>query len=311
MTPAERALAVKRQAAAIGFDSTGITTLEPSRYGEALGRWLRAGYGGRMTYLGRQARKRAAPSAILPGAHRAVVTLTNYYHGPEAPGAAGRIAQYARGTDYHAVLGPRLEALGDAIRAVCPGARTRCYADAGPVPERELAARAGLGWMGKNTLLIHPRIGSFTFIGVVLTDADLAPDLPFAADRCGSCQRCVDACPTEAFVAPRELDARRCISYLPIERRGAFTSEEAGLVGDWVFGCDVCQDVCPWNERFARPTDDPALAPRPDLEAALATVAALDEEGFQQAFGATALARAGRDGLARNVAAARRNREGA
>jgi epoxyqueuosine reductase len=256
---------VKRRASTLGFDAVGIASLEPSARGAELDRWLAAGYAGTMSYLHRQAAQRREPARIMPAAKVAVVTLTNYFHGaaaraaPEGPGTQ-RVAQYAWSADYHDVLGRRLEQLAATIRAVAPAAATRCYVDAGPVPERELAERAGLGWIGKNMMLIHPALGSFTFIGVVLTDADLAPDLPFEADRCGTCRRCLDACPTEAFVAPHVLDARRCISYLTIEHRGDFTADQRALVGDWVFGCDVCQDVCP--SRGRAPTGCGATPPR-------------------------------------------------
>jgi len=177
------------------------------------------------------------------------------------------------------------------------------------VPERELAQRAGLGWIGKNTMLIHPRLGSFTFIGVVLTDADLAPDLPFDADRCGSCRRCLDACPTEAFVEPRVLDARRCISYLTIERRGEFTAQERPLLGDWLFGCDICQDVCPWNVSFAHATTDPELAPRADVATPdIDVLAAVTAGEFDRRFGDTPFQRPGVAGMRRNATALQANR---
>ncbi len=307
-----RSVEIKRRALALGFDRVGLATLEPNAHAAELDRWLAAGYAGTMRYLGRQASKRKEPARILAGAHSAVVTLTNYFHqapghgpgdNPPAP-PAGRVAQYAWSADYHAVLGRRLERLAAAIREVAPGARTRAYVDAGPVPERELAQRAGLGWVGKNMMLIHPEIGSFTFIGVVLTDAALAPDLPFEADRCGTCRRCLDACPTAAFVAPHTLDARRCISYLTIEHRGKFTDAERHLVGDWAFGCDVCQDVCPWNVSFARASTDAELAPRadvavPDLRALLAA----DDATFARRWGDTPFERPGPRGMRRNAAA--------
>ena len=214
------------------------------------------------------------------------------------------MAQYAWSSDYHDVLGRRLEDLASSIRDIAPGAITRCYVDAGPVPERELAQRAGLGWIGKNMMLIHPELGSFTFIGVVLTDAALAPDLPFDADRCGTCRRCLDACPTNAFVAPRELDARACISYLTIEHRGEFTPVQRGQVGDWVFGCDVCQDVCPWNVSFAQPTTDPAFAQRADVAAPdLRALLDVDADDFTRRYGDTPFARPGHAGMRRNAAA--------
>ncbi len=309
-TASSRSVELKRRALAMGFTAVGVANLEKNAHAAELDRWLAAGYAGTMTYLHRQAPKRRDPARILPGARVAVVTLTNYWHGSTDPGAMprgsrARIAQYAWSADYHAVVGPRLERLAAAIRELAPGAATKCYVDAGPVPERELAQQAGLGWIGKNMMLIDPARGSFTFIGVVLTDAALAPDLPFDGDRCGTCRRCLDACPTQAFVAPGELDARRCIAYLTIERRGAFTPTERSQVGEWLFGCDVCQDVCPWNEKFATSTRDPELAPQPAVSAAAdpAELLALDDTAFTARYGDTPFARPGAAGMRRNAAA--------
>jgi epoxyqueuosine reductase len=303
-----RSVEVKRRAGELGFDATGVATLEPNAHAAELDHWLEAGYAGTMTYLQRQAEKRKDPRRIMPEARAAVVTLTNYYHRSADPGAAPRgqprVAQYAWSPDYHDVLGARLERLATAIREIVPGATTRAYVDAGPVPERELAQRAGLGWIGKNMMLIHPEIGSFTFIGVVLTDADLAPDLPFEADRCGTCRRCLDACPTNAFHEPHLLDATRCISYLTIEHRGDFTDEERQDVGrgDWVFGCDVCQDVCPWNVSFATATADAAFAPRADVAAPdLRELVEMDETEFQKRYCDTPFERPGVAGMRRNA----------
>ncbi len=312
MTASSDSAAVKRRAAELGFDATGIAPLEPNPHTAELQQWLAAGYGGTMTYLQRQQEKRADPRRIMPEARVAVVTLTNYFHGwvdPAATPRGARVAQYSWTADYHHILERRLEQLAQAIRGVVPGARTRCYVDAGPVPERELAARAGLGWIGKNTMLIDPRIGSFTFIGVVLSDAELEPDLPFEADRCGTCRACLDACPTDAFPAPHVLDARRCISYLTIEHRADFTPAEQDSVGEWLFGCDVCQDVCPWNVRFAQPSADPAWQPRadvatPDLDALLDA----DAVTFARRWGDTPFERPGPAGMRRNAAAVRANR---
>jgi epoxyqueuosine reductase len=300
---AQNSARVKQRARELGFDAVGIAPLERNAHAAELDRWLAAGYAGTMGYLHRQAAARKDPGRIMPTARAAVVTLTNYFHG--WPGAApARVAQYARSGDYHDVLGRRLERLAAALAEIVPGTTTRCYVDAGPVPERELAQRAGLGWTGKNMMLIHPRIGSFTFIGVVLTDAELAPDLPFEADRCGSCRRCLDACPTAAFVGPRLLDARRCISYLTIEHREAFSDGERELVGDWLFGCDECQDVCPWNVKFAAATGDPELAVRPELAAPdLAALLAGTPEAFERRFGDTPFERPGVVGMRRNAAA--------
>lgn len=297
---------LKLRARALGFDAVGVASLEPDTRGAHLVRWLDAGYAGTMTYLHRQAEKRKHPATIMPEATVAVVTLTNYWHGPAVPGP-NQVAQYARSTDYHRVLTTRLERLATEIRDLATGARTRCYVDAGPVPERELARRAGLGWIGKNTMLIDPAMGSFTFIGTVLTDAAFAPDLPFEADRCGTCRACLDACPTGAFPAPYILDARRCISYLTIEHRGAFSDEQRRQVGDWLFGCDVCQDVCPWNVRFAQPTPAAELAPRPALAESEAWDT-LDDTEFAARYGDTPFERPGLVGMRRNAAAVRANR---
>ncbi len=317
-TPHERAATVKQRARELGFAAAGIATLEPVPHGDALARWLDAGHAGTMRYLHRQAPRRRDPARIFPAARVAVVTLTEYLH--RAPGTEraadptpghpdARVAQYAWSTDYHRVLMPRLERLAAAIAETSPGAASRWYVDAGPVPERELAQRAGLGWIGKNTMLIHPRRGSYTFIGVVLTDADLAPDTPFADDRCGTCRACLDACPTGAFPEPRVLDARRCISYLTIERRGEFNGDERDRVAGWLFGCDVCQDVCPWNVRFADVTADADLAPRAEL-ASPDPMELLDAPpaSFDARYGDTAFARAGPAGMRRNAAAVLYNR---
>ncbi len=309
LNPIQASAELKRRAVTLGFDAVGIAPLEPNPHAAELDQWLEAGYAGTMTYLHRQADKRKDPRRIMPEATAAVVTLVNYFHGSGTSPA--RVAQYGWSADYHRVLGTRLERLASAIRDIAPAARTRAYVDAGPVPERELAQRAGLGWIGKNTMLINPERGSFTFIGVVLTDADLAPDLPFESDRCGSCRACLDACPTDAFVASHTLDARRCISYLTIERRGAFTPAERTSVGDWLFGCDVCQDVCPWNVRFARPTEDLELAPRATIAAPdLPELLALDDHAFLARYGDTPFTRPGAAGMRRNAAAVRANEGG-
>jgi epoxyqueuosine reductase len=297
---------LKRRALALGFDAVGIAPIEANPHAGELDQWLAAGYAGTMTYLHRQAAKRKDPRLIMPEARCAIVTLTNYCHDAvdsgSAPGA--RVAQYAWSTDYHEVIGARLERLAAVVADVAPGAITRTYVDAGPLPERDLAQRAGLGWIGKNTVLIHPTIGSFTFIGTVLTNAELTPDLPFDADRCGTCRACLDACPTDAFPTAHTLDARRCISYLTIERRGSFTAVEREQVGEWLFGCDVCQDVCPWNVRFARPTTDAEFASRSDVaHPDIAALASLSETEFAARYADTAFERAGADGLRRNAEA--------
>jgi epoxyqueuosine reductase len=304
-----RSVEIKHRGSELGFSAVGIAPLDRNAHAMELDRWLADGHAGTMTYLHRQAEKRKDPRLIMPHATSAVVTLTNYFHGAPGVGHApvvGRVAQYAWSSDYHDVLESRLEQLASAIRDIVPGSATRCYVDAGPVPERELAQLAGLGWIGKNMMLIHPEIGSFTFIGVVLTDAGLAPDLPFQADRCGTCRRCLDACPTQAFAGPRDLDARACISYLTIEHRGEFTHAQASQVGDWVFGCDVCQDVCPWNVSFAQATNDPGFALRPEVARPdVQQLATIDENAFARRYAGTPFTRPGHQGMRRNAAAVR------
>jgi epoxyqueuosine reductase len=313
--PSDPTQAVKRTARDLGFDAVGVCDLAPIER-SALRRWLERGHAGTMRYMHRQAAQREEPARIAPGSVRAVVVLKTYYAPapPDAHGAA-RVARYAWGEDYHRVLGDQLAALARALVALgaSPDA-TRYYVDAGAAPERELAQRAGLGWIAKNTMLIHPSLGSFTFIGCVLTDLPLAVDAPFAADHCGSCRACLDACPTDAFPASRVLDARRCISYLTIEHREAFTAEQGRSIGNWVFGCDVCQDVCPWNDKFATLTDEPRFAPRRELVAPeLETLAEPDADLFRQRYRHTAFARPGPRGMARNArqVLANRTRRGA
>ncbi len=312
MNTAGLAAAVKSAAEALGLDACGITDLAPSGAAAALERWLDRGFHGEMRYVERQLPVRREPARAWPEARSAIVVLENYYQrdAEPAPGR-GRVARYALGEDYHQVMKQKLQQLGARLVAAAGQGRFRSYVDAGPLPERELARRAGLGWVAKNTMLIRPSVGSFTFIGVVLTDLALPPDPPFEADRCGSCRRCLDACPTGAFPEPRVLDATRCISYLTIEARSAMPEALISLVGDRLFGCDVCQDVCPWNVRFADETLEPRYRARPAAEwPTLAEIVAMTEAGFDDAFGATALERPGRGGLARNAAVVLRNSRG-
>jgi epoxyqueuosine reductase len=305
-----RAAQVKAVARRLGFAAAGVTTLAPVRHADALDRWLDAGHAGNMRYMHRQADRRKEPERIVDGASRAVVVLYNYVtsDAPKPP-ASGRVAKYARGQDYHVGLRPALERLAAFIRDLGgPDSVARPYVDAGPVPERELAQRAGLGWIGKNTMLIDPRRGSFTMIGSVLTNVDLAIDPPFEADRCGSCTRCLDACPTAAFPEPRVLDATRCISYLTIEYRGDIPGPLAGHMRDWVFGCDVCQDVCPWNRKFARDGEDGILHLDPARGwVPLGAFEDLDEAGFAHRHSWTPMERPGLQGMRRNCAVAADN----
>lgn len=313
LTPERRATLVKQRARALGFEEVGITHLEPTPHGDALERWLAQGMAGTMRYMHRQAAHRLAPATIVPGATRAVMLAKNYYTSDTPrPSGTGHVAKYARGRDYHEALRPALEALAREIVSLGgAGTVARFFVDAGPVPERELAQRAGLGWVGKNTMLIDPKRGSFSFLAAVLTNADLAQDPPFASDRCGSCRLCLDACPTDAFPEPRVLDSRRCISYLTIEYKGATVDAAlAGETGDWIFGCDICQDVCPWNAKFATVADDPSLAMDARLEwLPLEELDAMDAETFERRLGWTPLERPGPRGLRRNARLARANQE--
>ncbi len=310
MTPEHRAHLVKARARALGFDTTGITDLSPVPHATALTEWLGAGMSATMAYMGRQAARRREPSRILDGASRAVVVTRNYYNAdtPSRPDH-GHVAKYARGRDYHEALKGPLEQLAQYIASLGDGATlARPYVDAGPVPERELAQRAGLGWIGKNTMLIDPGRGSFFFLASVLTDLDLAPDLSFEADRCGGCTRCIQACPTDAFPADRVLDSRRCISYLTIEHRGEIDAELRPAMGDWIFGCDVCQDVCPWNQKFARAAEDPVLEADAALEwLDLESLARISDSEFARRYGPTPLERPGASGMRRNAENAARN----
>jgi epoxyqueuosine reductase len=299
----DAAAAIKARAADLGFVACGITDLAPSAHGEALDRWLARGHGGNMRYIHRQAKKRKDPRRIAREARTAVVVLDNYYD-PAGETPAPKVARYARGADYHRVTVERLEQLAAHLRILGAG-WTRTFADAGPVPERELARRAGLGWIGKNTMLIRPGLGSWFFIGSVLTDLALPADQPLDTDRCGSCRRCLDACPTDAFVEPLVLDATRCISYLTIEHKGQIPPDLAPRFEGWGFGCDICNEVCPWNERFAIPTSIEAFRPRPGGPAGHPDAFdGMPESEFQARFGDTPFERPGLDGMRRNWKAA-------
>jgi epoxyqueuosine reductase len=261
--PFQLAVQIKRRATELGFDRVGIASAEPTRYRDYFRQWLDDGRAGSMNYLSARFEERTDPSIYLPGVQSVICVAMNY-HVPLSPpplgGRHGKVARYALGDDYHDVIKPRLHQLSDWLKKIAPGGQTKCAVDTAPVMEKELAARAGIGWMGKNTCIINQDIGSWLLLGEVLTTLKLPPDQP-AIDRCGTCTRCIEACPTQAITAPYQLDATRCISYLTIEHRGAIPSDIAPKIGNWLYGCDICQDVCPWNRR-APLTADPAFTPR-------------------------------------------------
>jgi epoxyqueuosine reductase len=295
---------VKAQAYGLGFDLVGIAQLGPVETSTVFEKWLASGYAGQMDYLQRGAAKRRDTRLPVPGCTSAVVVGMSY--GGTEP--SGPVARYARGDDYHEVMGDKLRELHAWIAdRVGHDVRGKAYVDTGPVLERDLARRAGVGWFGKNTNLINPRLGSFFFLGALLIELELDADEPFDADRCGSCTRCLDACPTDAFVGPRQLDATRCISYLTIELRGAIPESLRERIGDLVYGCDVCQDVCPWNVRFARKVTEPGFAAREaiagkDARTLAREILAMDDGRFRAAFRGSPIKRAKLRGLKRNAA---------
>ncbi|MBN2149316.1 MAG: tRNA epoxyqueuosine(34) reductase QueG [Anaerolineales bacterium] len=313
--------AIKAEALRLGFSLVGITTPDPLPHFDVYEAWLKAGRNAGMAYLasGSARQRRADPRHILPDCRSILVLAIRYPASSfkdmldQYPGQAGRVASYAWGDDYHLVIPGRLEALVQFISAqVGYSVAHRIYTDSGPLLERELAMRAGLGWIGKNTCLIHPHLGSYFFLAEILLGIDLPPDPPFTVDRCGTCQRCLVACPTGCILPDRTLDAGRCISYLTIEHKGSIPADLRPLIGEWVFGCDICQQVCPWNSRFAQPDGDPSFAPRqgialPDLVQELS----LEQDAFSRKFKNSPLKRARRRGYLRNVATALGNSAGA
>ena len=305
---------IRNQARDLGFDLVGIAPAHPTPYLDAYRSWLAHGYHGEMGYLARPDRveRREDPARVLPGARSVVCVGLNYYPGAlpadiARDPARGLISNYAWGADYHTLMLPRLEELAAFIGARAGGdVAHRSYVDTGPVLERACAAEAGLGFIGKNTCLINPQVGSWLFLGEILLDAALEPTSEEKTRvSCGTCRRCLDACPTGALVAPYVLDARRCISYLTIELKGPIPHELRPALGNRVYGCDVCQAVCPW-QRFAQPTAERALQPeKPDRAApALLDLLAMNEETFHQRYEGTPILRTGRGRLLRNAAVA-------
>lgn len=302
---------IKAEAHRLGFELVGVAPAVAPEGIHSLLEWLDRGYAGEMAYMERREEAYADPRHVMDGVRSVVMLGLNYNPGPgpdrsqppRASAVPARVARYAQGsTDYHDVIRGKLRELADLVKRESPGARCRGVVDTAPLLERDFARLAGLGWFGKNTMLINKRLGSWFFLAALLVDIELDYDPPHNASHCGTCTRCLDACPTGAFVAPYVLDARRCISYLTIEHRGPIAEHLRAEMGDWLFGCDICQEVCPWN-RKAPVTAEPAFLPQPELTAVdAAAMLALSEDEFQQRFGHTALSRPGRAGLARNAA---------
>jgi epoxyqueuosine reductase len=293
---------IRKFASTLGFSLTGVARMQATPEGNYYSEWLEHGYAGEMHYLERQKPARLNPQTVFPGAKSVIVCAVNYNtdypyttHDPQR----AWISRYAWGADYHDTLQEKLRELARWIETNA-ASRTRTYVDTGPLTERVFARYAGIGWFGKNTCIINQQAGSWLFLGCVLTDLELSPDTP-PPDRCGSCTRCLDACPTDAFVAPYVLDSRKCISYTTIELRGGIPESEREGIGHHLFGCDICQDVCPWN-RKATATDEPAFQPKeglfwPKLEPLLG----LSDDEWRREIRGTPLKRAKVKGLLRNL----------
>jgi iron-sulfur cluster binding protein, putative len=294
---------IRDYARALGFELVGIAPAQPPPHAESFLHWLAQGYAGAMEYLERTAHLRINPAELLPDARSAVVVGLNYAPA-ELPDTDYRIARYALGDDYHQVIRAKLETLLSAIQAVAPEAQGRICVDSAPVLERDLAWLAGLGWYGKNTCLINTHRGSYFFLGVLLLTLELEYDTP-AEGGCGTCRLCLDACPTGALTEPYVLDARKCISYLTIELRESIPESYRAPMGEWLFGCDICQEVCPFNRPRAhqplraQPTQEPRLKPRPLPR--LHDILTMDESQFADRFRSSAIKRAKWRGLIRNA----------
>ncbi|MDZ4815773.1 MAG: tRNA epoxyqueuosine(34) reductase QueG [Verrucomicrobiota bacterium] len=287
----------------LGFDMIGFAPAEPGKYAEFLNGWLQDGRHGEMTWMGKEPEKRSDPRRIVEGARTVIVLGSNYFLGFDRTKPqrthVGRVAMYARGDDYHEVITPRVRQLEDWIKDQFGGV-TRGYVDTGPVLERPVAAQSGVGWQGKSTMLISKDHGTYFFLSEILTTLDIQPDAP-AKDRCGSCEKCITACPTGAITAPYQMDARLCIAYLTIELKGSIPEELRPLIGDRVYGCDDCLQACPWN-KFAQMAHEVRFKPRPFLDQLdLLALLKITNEEFSKMFKSSPIKRIKRRGLLRNV----------
>jgi epoxyqueuosine reductase len=307
-TPTEvrqRVVAFSRE---VGFDTCRFARADAPEHAGAFRNWLDHGAGGEMVYLSRTAQKRCDLQQVLPGAKSVIALAFNYFQGKSSKKDHGRIARYAWGEDYHDLLEKKLGRIDRFLRD--HGGAQKYYVDTGPILERDYAAMAGVGWHGKSTMLLNRKLGTWFFLAEILTTLEFAPDSP-EKDRCGTCTRCIAACPTGAITAPHYVDARRCISYLTIELKGSIPLELRPLIGDRIYGCDDCLDACPWN-RFARISRENAFKMPPQIEAMrLRDYLSLDEEKFRELFCHSPIKRTKRRGLLRNVCVALGNVGGA
>ncbi len=301
---------IKSKALELGFAKVGIArAVELEEEGKLLGEWLSRGYHGTMDWMERNTEKRVDPRTILPDAKAVVSVAMNYYVDVQHSDVrgVGKISRYAWGDDYHDILKERLHELLRSIQAEVPSVKGKVYVDTGPVMDKAWAVRAGIGWEGKHTNVITREYGSWVFLGEIILNLELEYDEP-SADYCGSCTRCIDACPTQAIVEPYVLDSNLCISYLTIEHKGEISEALKPEFGNWIYGCDICQDVCPWNKKFSDVTDEERFYPREgNQEPKLVELAALTSEEFTNRFRKSPIKRAKHEGLQRNVAVAHEN----
>ncbi len=299
---------IREWAQELGFSDLGITVPDTGAHGEYLRNWLARGFHGDMEYMGHHGDKRYTPTSLVPGTARVISVRMDYLTAPDNPKQAltnrenAYITRYALGRDYHKLIRKRLATLAKRVDEALSGYDYRAFVDSAPVLERALAQQAGLGWIGKNAMLIHPKAGSFFFLGEIFTNAPLPVDEPFATDHCGSCTSCLTHCPTDAFAGPRLLDARRCISYLTIELKKSIPEELRPLIGNRVFGCDDCQLACPW-QKFSKPGREDDFRPRHGLNnSSLAELFLWTEEQFLKRTEGSAIRRTGYEGWLRNLA---------
>jgi epoxyqueuosine reductase len=305
--PRELARLIKERAAAAGFEKVGIVpaaALDPEY--DHLSEWLRRGYQGEMKWMARDPEQRADPRKLFPAARSLVVVAKNYYTPAqhESDPETGKVSRYAWGDDYHEVVGARLHSLLSQIKEIVPQTEGKVCVDIQPMLDKAWAVRAGLGWLGKHTNVITTEYGSWVFIGELLLNLELAYDTEQIEDHCGSCTLCIDACPTDAITEPYVLDSNKCISYATIElRTDEIPAEVKANLDGWLYGCDICQDVCPWN-RFAQTTDEVRFQPRPgNVNAQLSEVLELTPETYAERFRSSAMKRAKIDGMQRNARA--------